>query len=121
MFNEWFIIAIIVIIVVVIISFYINFTLNEQRKEMENMSLSEIEIGMKKEQVDELLGCGKLEKTTQSYIQYRYLEKNKITDVAYSMNWNLKSGRTYFHNRKSYLSIKFSNDTMEVIEIINKL
>ena len=119
--NEVILIVIIVIVAIIIISIYIYFTLSEQRHDIENIALNEIEIGMKKEQVDEVLGSGKLEKTTQNYIQYRYIENNKISDAAYSINWNLKGGRTYFRNRKSYLSIKFSKDTMEVIEIINKL
>ena len=92
-----------------------------ERKELENRALQEIKVGMKKNQVDVLLGESVLEKTTKTYVQYRYLVTTKTNNVSYSMNWNLKGGRTYYQNRKSYISIKFSYDTLEVIEIINKL
>ena len=76
---------------------------------------------MRKVDVDNILGEGILEKSTKKYIQYRYMEKQKLGNVTTSMSWNLRNGRSYHHYRKSYLSIKYSVDNQDVIEIINKL
>lgn len=108
-------------VVVLIVFLMVSAGRRVERKEREIKALTEITVDMKKDQVDSVLGYGQLEKTTKTYIQYRYMETTKLGNVSYSINYNLKGGRYYFHNRKSYMSIKFSKDTMKVIEIVNKL
>ena len=111
------IIAVISIFFIIIIELKIKV----DREKKEQKALAEIAVGMKKTKVDELLGKGQLEKKTKTYIQYRYLQTIKLDNISFSRGWSLKSGRTYYHNKKSYLLIKFLLETMEVIEIINKL
>lgn len=106
-------------IVIVIVCLYIFIKRMKIRKQKEQNALTNITIGMKKEQVDNLLGLGILDKTTKTYISYKYMEEQKIGNTSYSMNWNFKGGRTYYHAKRSYLLIKYSKDTLEVIEIIN--
>lgn len=62
-------------IVIVIVCLYIFVKRMRIRKQKEQNALTNITIGMKKEQVDNLLGLGILDKTTKTYISYKYMEE----------------------------------------------